>query len=134
MDRARQLTDKKLKNVESKIGRIYINDPALKRIKKKYMHYMKKVQKQTESSYNAYINETDKDIKEDLKRAYVDEIEGLTIRSVEYNRIIKEFTQVMAKVNQRALDVVNKSMAEVYCINYNQIATECKRVGIKVNG
>ena len=134
MDRARQLTDKKLKNVESKIGRIYINDPALKRIKKKYMRYMKKVQKQTESSYNAYINETDKDIKEDLKCAYVDEIEGLTIRSVEYNKIIKEFTQIMAKTNQKALDVVNKSMAEVYCINYNQIATECKRVGIRVNG
>jgi hypothetical protein len=40
----------------------------------------------------------------------------------------------MAKVNQEALDVVNESMAGVYCINYNQIATECKRAGIKVNG
>jgi hypothetical protein len=134
MDRARTLTDKKLKTMELKIGRIYENSPALKRIKKEYMRYMKMVQKQTESSYKAYIEETDKDIKEKLKHIYVDELEGLTIHSIKYNRIVKKFTQVMAKVNQEALDVANKSMTEVYCINYNQVADECKRVGIKVNG
>lgn len=134
MDKVRQETDKKLNAMEAKIGRIYENSPALKSIEKEFMAYMKMVQKRTESSYKAYIEENDKDIKEKLKRAYVDEIEGLTIKSAEYNKLVKKFTQVMAKVNQQALDVANNSMSEIYSMNYNQVAVECKRVGIKVNG
>jgi len=134
MDKIRQETDKKLNAMEAKIGRIYENSPALKRVKKEYLNYMDMVQKRTESSYKAYINESDKDIKEKLKQAYTAEIESLTIRSAAYNKIIKKFTKALAKVNQEALNVVNGTMTEIYCINYNQVASECTRVGIKVNG
>lgn len=134
MDKVRQETDKKLKAMESKMGGIYENSPALKRIKTELTLYMKTVQKRTESSYKAYIEETDKDIKEERKRAYMAEIEALTIKSAKYNKLVKKFTQALAKVNQDALNIANKSMSEIYCMNYNQVAAECKRVGIKVNG
>ena len=49
-------------------------------------------------------------------------------------RIIKEFTRVLAQVNQKALDVVNGTLPEVYAVSYNNVADECRRVGIKVNG
>ena len=134
MDRARQATDKKLQAMETKIGRIYANSPALKRIKKEYADYMKMVQKRTESSYKAYIEESDADVKKDLKKAYMDEVRSLTLESKEYNKLIKKFTEVMAQVNGEALAVANKAMTDVYVDNYNQVAVECKRVGIEVNG
>lgn len=134
MDEVRKKTDKELKAMESKIGRIYENSPALKHIEKEFMTYMKMVQKKTESSYNAYINETDKDIKEKLKHTYADEVESLTIKSAQYKKLIKKFIKVITKVNQEALNVANKSMTEIYCMNYNQVAAECARIGIKING
>lgn len=134
MDRARQATDKKLQAMESEIGRIYANSPALKRIRKEYAEYMKMVQKRTESSYKAYMDETDLDTKKDLKKAYTDEVRSLTLESKEYNKLIKKFTEVMAQVNQEALNVANGAMVDIYVENYNQVAVECRRVGIEVDG
>lgn len=134
MDRARQATDKKLQAMEDEIGRIYANSPALKRIRKEYSEYMKMVQKRTESSYKAYMDETDPDTKKDLKKAYTDEVRSLTLESKEYNKLIKKFTEVMAQVNQEALNVANGAMVDIYVENYNQVAVECRRVGIEVNG
>lgn len=134
MDRARQATDKKLQAMEDEIGRIYANSPALKRIRKEYAEYMKMVQKRTESSYKAYMDETDPDTKKDLKKAYTDEVRSLTLESKEYNKLIKKFTEVMAQVNQEALNVANDAMVDIYVENYNQVAVECRRVGIEVDG
>ena len=134
MDRARQATDKKLQAMEDEIGRIYANSPALKRIRKEYSEYMKMVQKRTESSYKAYMDETDPDTKKDLKKAYTDEVRSLTLESKEYNKLIKKFTEVMAQVNQEALNVANSAMVDIYVENYNQVAVECRRVGIEVDG
>lgn len=134
MDRARQATDKKLQAMEDEIGRIYANSPALKRIRKEYAEYMKMVQKRTESSYKAYMDETDPDIKKDLKKAYTDEVRSLTLESKDYKKLIKKFTEVMAQVNQEALNVANGAMVDIYVENYNQVAVECRRVGIEVDG
>lgn len=134
MDKALRLTDKKLEALESKVGRVYKNDPALKQIKKEFNAYMKMVQKRTRSSYEAYVNENDKNTKEELKHVYMDELRVLTLNSVKYRKLIKKFTKVMADVNQKALNLVNAEMSEIYVINYNQIATDCEKIGIKVNG
>ena len=95
MDEVRRQTDKRLKAMESKMGGIYENSPALKRIKTELALYMKTVQKRTESSYKAYIEETDKDIKEERKRAYTAEIEALTIKSAKYNKLVNIHSQRM---------------------------------------
>lgn len=133
-DKARQKTDKRLKKMERDISRMYKMHPALIAIRKEFAKYMKMVQKRTESSYKAYINETDKDIKEDLKRVYMDELKGLTIQSKKYRRLVKKIVKTMAKVNQDALNIVNAEMVSVYTDNYNQVAVDCEKVGIKVNG
>lgn len=134
MDRARKQTDKRLNAMEKQIGRIYQNDPALNRIEKKFNAYMKDVQAQTKSLYDAYVHESDRDEKERKKKAYSDAVKALTLQSAEYKKILKQFTQIMAEVNQKALDVVNDEMIGIYTINYNQVAEECRKVGIKVNG
>ena len=128
MDKARTETDRKLNKIESQIGRIYESSPALKRIVKEYDAYMKMVQEKTMPEYKAY-KETGEG-----KQAYTDKVRDLTVNSAEYRRIIEKFTKVMAQVNGEALAVANGSMSEIYALNYNQVADECKRVGIRVNG
>ena len=134
MDKTRIQTNKKLNKTEREIGRIYKSDPALKRIIREYMDYMKTVKEKTQESYDAYMNETDRDKKEDLKKEYMKEVRYLTTGSKQYRKLVKRFTEVMADVNQKALDIVNDTMTDIYCMNYNEVATECKKVGIKVNG
>lgn len=132
MDKARQKTDKRLKEMEHEIGRIYENDPALKNIQKEYAKYMSMVQKRTEKAYKDFKDETDTNIKAEKKKAYMNEIQALTTGSKEYNALVKKVASVMANVNQKALDITNGAMNEIYALNYNQVADECKRVGIKV--
>lgn len=133
LDAARRKTDKRLNEIERNIGRLYKTHPALKRIQKDYDKYMSMVQTRTDSLYRAFIDETDKDIKSEAKMTYIDAVERLTIKSKEYQRLVKKIVKTLAQVNQDALDITNDSMAEIYTINYNQVAEECKRVGIKVN-
>ena len=128
MDKARRQTDAILKNMENEMGRIYKNDPALKRIQKEYAEYMEMVQEQTEEEYKAYKADPEQ------KQAYIDKVRSLTTQSAEYKRLIRKITSVLAEVNQKALDVCNDKMVEIYTINYNQVADDCKKVGIKVNG
>lgn len=132
-DRARQKTDKLLNSIEAQMGRVYETDPALLSIKKKYDKYMEYVYERTEASYRAFVDADDEESKKDAKKAYMRQIERYTVQSKEYNRIIKEFVRIMADVNQKALDVVNDSLAEIYVMNYNQVAEECRKVGIRVN-
>lgn len=133
-DRARQETDKQLNQMERAIGRIYQNDPALNRIKKKYMAYMKDVEEATKDAYTAYKNETDTKRKAELKKAYMDEVKALTLENKKYKSIVSEFTRIMAGVNQQAIAVANSEMKKIYIENYNQVAVDCREAGIKVNG
>lgn len=133
-DRARTQTDKRLESMEKEIGRVYQNSPAMKRIVKKFNTYMKDVQDQTADLYDAYMQESDRDEKIKKKKAYSEAVQGLTLRSKEYRKILKEFTQIMAETNQQALKVANDAMVDIYVMNYNQVADECRKVGIKVNG
>lgn len=134
MDKARSQTDHILEEMERKIGRIYENDPALKHIRKEYAKYMAMVNQRTKEAYNAYINETDVDAKKELKDAYEDEIRALTLDSKEYKKMVDRIASVLAEINQKAVDITNAAMNEVYAINYNQVAEDCRKAGIKING
>ena len=132
MDKARFQTDRRLKKMEKEIGRVYNDSPAILRIQRILLKYMAMVKERTQDAYDDYMLEEDKDIKEKKKKAYMNEIRKLTLDSPDYRKIVKEFTQVLAKVNQEALDISNDAMVDVYVVNYNQVAEECKKVGIEV--
>ena len=133
-DRARQKTDEQLKVMEAKIGRVYSTHPALIAVKKEYDSYMKSVKKETDKEYKSYLEESDPERKAELKKIYTEKVESLTRKSKTYQKIIKKFVSVMAQANQDALNVVNSEMRKVYVENYNEVATDCRKVGIKVNG
>lgn len=133
MDKAREKTDQKLNSIERRIRETYKSDPALLRIQKKYNKYMADVNKRTQGSYKAFVAETNHEHKEELKRAYMNEIKDLTINNRQYKAIVSEFTRIMADVNQKSLDVVNAEMTDIYVLNYNQISDVCRKVGIEVD-
>ena len=133
-DKARQKTDKELDIMEKEISRVYSKNLALISVQKEYAKYMSMVQGRTESLYKAYIDESDKNIKQEKKEAYMAELRALTIESSEYKKLIKKVANAITETNKQALDIVNDAMQEVYVINYNQVAEECEKVGIKVNG
>lgn len=129
-DRGRTQADKILGQTEKSMGRIYNEYPALVKIQKRLAKYLDGVKKDTQALYDAYKADGGKE----AKQAYEDAVREKTLGSMEYNAIIKEFTKVLAEVNQKALDVVNGSMVDVYTVSYNNVADECKRVGMRVNG
>ena len=129
-DRGRTQADKILGRTEKAMGRIYNEDPALVKIQKRLAKYLDGVKKDTQALYDAYKADGGRE----AKKAYEDALREKTIDSKEYNAIIKEFTRILGQVNQKALDVVNSTMPEVYAVSYNNVADECRRVGIKVNG
>lgn len=133
MDKARFQTDRRLKKMEKEIGRVYNDSPAILRIQRILIKYMNMVKERTQEAYDDYMSEEDKDIKAKKKKAYMDEIRKLTLDSPDYRKIVKEFTSVLSKVNQEALDISNDAMVDVYVANYNQVAEDCRKVGIKVD-
>ena len=131
-DRARQKTDKKLKKMESEMGRVYKNNSALIAVRKEFMQYMDKVKKETQPQYDAYVHA--KEDKNKLKQDYIKAVKERTLFSKEYKKLVGKVVAALANANQQALDVVNDEMISIYTENYNQVAEDCRRVGIKVNG
>ena len=128
MDNARKKTDKRLKELDREIGRVYDNSPALKRIAEKYNRFMQAVGEKVSAEYAAYLAEPSKE----TKQAYIDAVEKYTLRNKAYKRLVDEIVEVLADVNAEALDLINDSMVDIYCWNYNQTAETCKEVGIYV--
>lgn len=133
MDKAREKTDKRLASMERKMQKEYRTFPALKAAEKKYLAYMKEVQQQTQEEYEAYSKATGEDRRE-LKQAYTDAVKKLTINSKEYKKVLDGFIDALTKANQAALSIANDEMVGIYADNYNQIADQCRKFGIKVNG
>lgn len=132
-DKARRKTDKILNQLEGAIADIYATSPELAAVAKEYDRYMARISRYTKRSYLEYINAPAGE-KEARKKAYTDEIRAYTVGAKEWRRLVDKITDAMATVNQRALDLINGTMEDVYIENYNQVAVDCREAGIKVNG
>lgn len=132
LDRARTKTDKRLKQMERRMSRVYGNSSALNAVKKQFIEYMNKVMKETQAQYDAYINAQEE--KEKHKEEYIKAVKEKTIFSKEYKKLLSKLVGVLAQVNQQALDIANDEMISIYTDNYNQVAEDCRKAGIKVNG
>lgn len=134
MDKARQKTDRLLNDLERRIAKVYAEDPSLRRIQKKYNAYMDRVDRLTHDAYLAYKNADNTNSQDELKKVYMEQLRSLTLDNKQFKSLTNEITRIMADVNQSALDLVNAEMSEIYTINYNQVSSECRKVGIKVDG
>lgn len=132
MDRARNKTDKRLAKLERRVTRLYAESPSLSRMQKEFKEYMTEVKAQTADLYDAYVN-AEPDTKAEAKDAYTAEVKRLTVQNKHYKKLVKKIAAAMAHVNQEALAMINAEMVDVYATNYNAIAADCRKVGIKVH-
>ena len=133
-DQARTKTDKRLKRMESDIKNVYSRSTVLKRAINDFKAYMDFVSENTQELYDAYLNAEKIDEKATLKKKYEEAVLKLTIHNDKYKKLIKRITEALAQVNEEALEVSNDAMIETYVENYNQVAEDCKKVGINVEG
>lgn len=108
--------------------KIYRKSPALEKAEKKYADYMRMVREKTAPEYKAWIDEGTKE----AKKAYADALRKLTVESKEYSQLLESVMRVLSDTNQKALDVMNANTSEIYAVNYNQVAVDCKKAGIEV--
>lgn len=134
MDRARRKTDKKLNSIEKQMAGIYTHDPALLDVIKQYREYCAIIGRQLEPSYNAFTKENDPAEKEKLKKEYTKKLREVTTDSKKYNNLVQKIAKILSQVNQKALDVVNNEMVDIYTMNYNQVSVDCRKAGIEVDG
>ena len=128
MDEARKKTDKRLKELEKEVGGVYWANPALNRVARKFQKFMADVGEKVRAEYEAYLD----DPSPENKKAYISAVEELTLRNKAYKRLLEEIVEVLSDVNADALDIINGAMLDIYCWNYNQVAVQCKEVGIDV--
>lgn len=134
MDKAHKKTNRLLKDMEVRIADVYADAPYLRFVMREYENYMDMVEKKTRSLFEAYQSESEYTEREKKKNAYKQELKRLTLGSEKYKQIMRNIAQALALANQKALDIVNSSINEVYAVNYNNVADKCRKAGIKVNG
>ena len=133
MDREHNWTDKKIADIERRIKRVFSDDPALLRLEHEYAAYMADVDRKTEKARERFLNAETAAEKRELKAKYRTNVLDLTINNRRYNEIVDRITTEIARLNQKALDIINSELSAVYAENYNAVAKECRRAGIKVN-
>lgn len=124
----RNQIDKRLKNMERRIDKLYASSPTLRHIMKEYKDYMATVWQKTEPLHRQIASDPDK------KQEYIDAVKKLTMNNGEYNGIVKRLVAAIASVNRSALEIVNDEMVDMYVLGYNEVADVCREAGIKVDG
>ena len=126
-DKARVLTDKKLKALEKRISKAY--KEALKDITEEWERYMERGKKRLSRLRLAFLNASDAD-KAKAKKAYTDALRNYTLRNAQYDTMVDMVTTRLAEVNKTALSYANDSLPEIYTLNYNQLSADAKKLGI----
>lgn len=133
MDRARRKTDKRLQDLERNMRSLYANDDSLYRASKKIVDYLENLSQQEKALYEKYLNEKDKDIKAEYKKRYMGEMTRHTLQDKTFQKLVADYSRALSDVNQKAIDLVNAEIEDTYIDNYNEVATECRKVGIRVD-
>lgn len=111
--------------MEKAIDKFYAKSPELRQAAIEYRTYMDFVEFKTKAEYDDYKKGNGK------LEDYISAVKALTINSKKYRQLREQIVDVMAKVNQKALDYVNDEMAEIFAWNYNQVTEDLKKAGIK---
>ena len=131
-DKERIETDKILENIEAEIAEYY--QDRIEDVSEEWLDYMQDVAEATAKEQRDY-----EDAKKsgDMKKIVASLLALQMIRNKHLitdkkAKVIKENTlRKLAVVNQGALDIVKKHKPKIYEINYNQVASGVKKIGVE---
>lgn len=131
-DDARKKTDKRLSAMETELTKIY--QKSAKGIYAKWDKYMDNAAKRIEklqSEYDEAKRSGDKDKIAETGKALGIAKRNVTLQSDDYKAMLAETTKRLAEVNQTATAYLNKSIPDIYALNYNAISGDAAKVGVK---
>ena len=132
MDKARKETDKRLAKMESELENIY--QKSAKGIYEKWQKYMAEADKKLKPLQKAYDKAKQGGDADKIKSAGIALSKAereITLQSNQYRDMLDETTKRLAEVNQTATAYLNKSIPDIYALNYNAIRGDVAEVGVK---
>jgi SPP1 gp7 family putative phage head morphogenesis protein len=121
-DKAREYTDRKLKQLERELARVYAR--AKSDIEAEWRKYMEKHGAKAETLYNSLLNARNSGDRALIAKAtqlYQDEVKRITTHSTQYKRMVNELSGKLAHIDQEAYRLANNILADIYAVNYNDI-------------
>lgn len=128
-DKARKITDKKLKKMERKISKIYQSarhditakwdaymERSAERMSKMVLEYQKIAKSGTQAEIRAF------------QAKLTSAMENRTLRNEWYRSMVNVTAEKITHVNEVALAYVNNQMPAIYAVNYNAVASQIKNV------
>lgn len=135
MDNLRKETDKKLKQLEDEIERIYKD--AEDELREKWDKYMQRAEKRLEGAEKELqkaLTSGDADAIAAARASLARKKQAVLFQDNQYKDMIDGVTERMAHVNQIAAEYMNANMADIYRYNYNgtlnAMKTEANKAGI----
>ena len=120
---ARTETNKKLEAIEKHVDKMY--DKTRVKIEVEWNAYMKRQEKVLTPLYNDMqkAKKTGIGVKEATEK-YKTAYEKATLKSAEYRKLVDKTTGQITKTNEEATEYINKQLAQIYAINYNELTVD----------
>ena len=125
MDSARAYTDKKLREMEAEIQKIYRQSQA--EIQEKWDKFMKSHEPKLNKAQRELEKAKKSGNRDDIKKArdnYERRARNITFNDRRYRAMVNETTARLANVNQIALDYLNDNLSGIYTENYNEFGNQ----------
>lgn len=129
MDKAREATDKRLKQIERELLRTYKEASAL--IRYEWDEYLRAIKPQGDAlarQIAASERAGDEIHIAEAKEAYSAYLTRQTIASDRYRMMLDTIADNLARTNEQALQRVNAEMPWIYATNYNSVADDVNNI------
>ena len=120
-DKAHQLTDEKLEEMEKRLSAIYSR--AEKTVQKKMADYAASIDKKSTELLQAYKDAETEDEKQKAKKAYI-RFYRQVVKSKEFVSLSANVADDLYKANVEASAYINSQTPSIYALNYNYINAE----------
>ena len=128
-DKARNLTDKKLEQMEKHLSAIYRR--AEKEIGESWKQYLEEIGKEIEDLQKKYDIAKKSGDKTELKKIGIELSKAKkekTLLNKHYKNLTNQTAEELLKVNETAVAYVNDNLPEIYSLNYNALANATENI------
>lgn len=125
MDKARKQTDKKLRQMEKKVSKIY--KEAYNDISKDWLKFMDSHAPKLQKAYDALqeaIKSGDKKAINAAKEHYEHTAMNITVNNKRFRGMVDDTAAKISHTNEVALAYINDQVPSIYTINYNAFGNE----------
>ena len=128
-DKARNLTDKKLEQMEKHLSAIYRR--AGKEIGESWKQYLEEIGKEIEDLQKKYDIAKKSGDQKEIKKLGIELSKAKkekTLLNKHYKNLTNQIAEDLLKINQTAVAYINDNLPEIYSLNYNALADATENI------